>query len=97
MYGICALRLVYSEVVETNQTIRNLTCGDLEFLLVVIRLVVTGLKRTGLVYLLDLFGERGGRMVWFSMCEAPLDEWTNGNSVDVFFTYGDYGFSSMGI
>ena len=49
------------------------------------------------MYLLDLFGERGGRMVWFSMCEAPLDEWTNGNSVDVFFTYGDFGFSSMGI
>ena len=42
-----------------NQTIRNLTSVDLEILLVVIRLGVTVLKKTGLVYLLDLFEERG--------------------------------------
>ena len=45
-----------------DQTIRNLICGDLEILLVVIRLAVTGLKKTGFMYLLDLFvgmGENG--------------------------------------
>ena len=41
-----------------NQTIRNLTCVDLEILLVVIRLGVTVLKKAWLVYLLDLFEER---------------------------------------
>ena len=33
------------------------------------------------------------------MCGAPLDDWTNGGSVDVFFTYGysyGYGYSSLG-
>ena len=38
-----------------DQTIRNLTCGDLEIPFVVIRLGVTGLKKTRLMYLLDLF------------------------------------------
>ena len=42
-----------------NRTIRNLISGDLEISLVVIRLGVTGSKKTGLVYLLDLFGEKG--------------------------------------
>ena len=36
-------------------------------------------------------------MLRFSVCEAPLDDWANGSSADVFFTYGEYGFSSMGI
>ena len=32
------------------------------------------------------------------MCRAPLDGWANnGGSVDVFFTYGEYSFSSMGV
>ena len=37
-----------------DQTI-NLTCGDLEIPFVVIRLGVIGLKKTRLMYLLDLF------------------------------------------
>ena len=41
-----------------DQAVRNLTCGNLEIPLVVIRLRVTGLKKTGFVYLLDLFGGR---------------------------------------
>ena len=41
-----------------DQTIRNLTSGDLEIPLVVIRLGVTGLKKTRVVYLLDLFEGR---------------------------------------
>ena len=43
------------------ETIRNLTSGDLGILLVVIRLGVTGLKKTRVVYLLDLFEGRGRR------------------------------------
>ena len=29
------------------------------------------------------------------MSGAPLDDWANVGSVDVFLTYGEYGFSSM--
>ena len=70
----------------------------------VIRLVLTGLKRTMLVHLLGLFGDSGRKdgviycvcvCVCVCVCEAPLDDWPNGVSVDVFFTNGDYGFSSM--
>ena len=41
------------------QTVRDLTSGDLGIPLVVIRLGVTGLKKTRVVYLLDLFEGRG--------------------------------------
>ena len=41
-----------------NQTTINLICGDLEISVVMIRLGVNGLKKPGLVYLLDLVGER---------------------------------------
>ena len=30
------------------------------------------------------------------MSGAPLDDWTNSGSVDVFFMNGEYVFSSMG-
>ena len=43
------------------QTIRNITSGDLGILLVVIRLGVTGLKKTRVVYLLDLLEREEGR------------------------------------
>ena len=43
------------------QTIRNLTSGDLRILLVVIQLGVTGLKKTRLMYLLDLLEGRWKR------------------------------------
>ena len=42
-----------------NQTMINLTCGDLEIQLVVIELGVTGLKKSGFVYLLGFSGGRG--------------------------------------
>ena len=38
-------------------------------------------------------GEGGG--VLFSVCETALDDWTNGGSVDVFFTYDEYGFIAL--
>ena len=53
MHGICNRSLVYREViVRLHQIIRNLIFGDVEILLVVIRLGVTRLKKTGFVYLL---------------------------------------------
>ena len=56
-----------------DQTIRNLTCGDLEIPLVMIRLEVIGLKKNRFVYLLDLFGGREGEgVVWVTMCGVPL-------------------------
>ena len=49
-----------------DQTIKILNCGDLEIPLVAIRLGVTGLKKTGLVYFLDLFRgkERRGGVIY---------------------------------
>ena len=41
-----------------DQTIRNLICEDIGMPLVVIRQGVTGLKKTGFVYLLHLPGGR---------------------------------------
>ena len=32
----------------------------------------------------------------YSVCGAPLDDWANSGSVDIFFTCGEYGFGSMG-
>ena len=55
-FGICSRRLMYHEVTEArSNNIRNLICEDLKIPLLVIRLEVTGLKKTRLVYLLDLF------------------------------------------
>ena len=41
---------------------RNLTFGDLGILLVVIQLRVSGLRKTKIVYLLDLFEGRGEKV-----------------------------------
>ena len=63
-----------------------------------IRLGVTGLKKTEFLCFLDLFGgrrKRGGGMGLFSVC----DDWANSGCVDVLvwykFKYGEYGFSSI--
>ena len=45
--------------------------------LVVIRLGVTRLKKTSVVYLLDLFGRRGEKGQCDLVCGVPLDDWTN--------------------
>ena len=78
-----------------GQTIRNLDSGDLGILLVVSRLGVTGLKKTRVVYLLDLFEGREWE-VWFSACGALSYDWANGGYVDVLFTCGECGFGSLG-
>ena len=44
--------------------IRNLTCGGLEISMVAIGPEVTGLKKTGFMYILDLFGEGRGENGW---------------------------------
>ena len=51
---------------------RNLTSGDLGILYVVVQLRVTGLKKTKLVYLLDLFERRGEQGQWDLMCLERL-------------------------
>ena len=56
VHGIRSCRLMW---LRLDQTMRNLTSGDLGILLVVIQLRVTGLKKTKVVYLLDLFEGRG--------------------------------------
>ena len=70
VHGICNRSLVYREVVvRSDQAIRNLTFGDVEISLVVIRLGVTRLKKTGFVYLLVVVWWKGGeRVVLFSVC-----------------------------
>ena len=61
-----------------NQAIRNLTSGDLESQLVVIGLRVTELKKTRVVYLLDLFGRKGLKwwcdfiQGWRTRCESNI-------------------------
>ena len=77
-----------------GQTIRNLNSGALGIPLVVSRLGVAGLKKTGVVYLLDLFEGREWE-VWFSACGAPSYDWANGGYVDVLFSCGECGFGSL--
>ena len=47
-----------------DQTITNLTSGDLGILVVVIRLGVSGLKKARVVYLVGLFEGKGPNKQW---------------------------------
>ena len=69
VYGIRSCRLMW---LMLDQTMRNLTSGDLVILLVVIQLRVTGLKKTKVVYLIDLFGGRGEMGQWDLVCLERL-------------------------
>ena len=60
--GICNAGWCARESLRLDQTIGNLTCGDVEISLVVSRLGEAGLKEAGFVYLLDLLG--GGEKGW---------------------------------
>ena len=60
-----------------DQTIRNLTSGDLGIQLVVILLGVTGLRKTRVMYLLDLFEGRGGKWQRDLLFGVLLDDWAN--------------------
>ena len=44
---------------RSSRSIRDPTCGDLEILLVLIQLGVTGLKKVEFVFFLHLLGGRG--------------------------------------
>ena len=59
-----------------------------------IQLGVTGFNKTRVVYLLDLFEERGEREQYDLVCGAPLGDWVN--AADVFFTCCECGFNSLG-
>ena len=65
VHEIRSCRLMW---LRLDQTMRNLTSGDLGILLVVIQLRVTGLKKTKVVYLLDLFEGRGEKGQCDLMC-----------------------------
>ena len=66
MHGNCGCRLVYRKQLRLDQTIRNLTCGDLEISLVVIRLGVSRLKKIRFLYLQELL--RGiGQEEWYDL------------------------------
>ena len=54
------------------QTIRDLTSDDLRIALVVTRLGVTGLKKTRIVYLLDLFEGKGEKEQCDLVCVERL-------------------------
>ena len=69
LHGIRSCWLMW---LRLDQTMRNLTSGDLGILLVVIQLRVTGLKKTKVVYLLDLFEGRGEKGQWDLVCLEHL-------------------------
>ena len=69
MHRIRSCKLMW---LRLDQTMRNLTSGDLGILLVVIQLRVTGLKKTKVVYLLDLFEGRGENGQWDLVCLERL-------------------------
>ena len=89
--------MVYKEVVEalSNHKKSNLwwygspTCGD-----------ATGSncieKDRACVPSRPVWGKRGEGIVWSTVCGAPLDDWANGDYVDVLFTCCEYGFKSFG-
>ena len=69
VHGVRSCRLMS---LSLDQSMRNLTSGHLGILLVVIQLKVTGLKKTKVVYLLDLFEGRGEKGQWDLVCLERL-------------------------
>ena len=69
MHRIRSCRLMW---LRLDQTMRNLTSGDLGILLVVIQLRVTGMKKSKVLYLLDLFEGRGEKGQWDLACLERL-------------------------
>ena len=72
--------------------------SDLGIPLAVIRLGVTWLRKDQgrSVSPTYFWGKSREGAVWFSVYGASLDDWFNGGYVDVLFTYGEFGFSSLG-
>ena len=81
-----------------DQTIRNLTYGDLGITLVVIRLGVTRLEKARVTYLLDLFEGRWEKeqRLWLSACGDHCGgHWANGDYVNVLPMCGECGLGSL--
>ena len=82
-----------------DQTITNLTSGDLGIPVVVIRLTVSGLAKARVVYLVGLFEGKGSNKQWNLLRVEHLQIiglLCNGGYVDVLFTCGECGFGSLG-
>ena len=82
-----------------DQTITNLTSGDLGILVVVIRLGVSGLKKARVVYLVGLFEGKWQNEQWdLSRVEhlQMIGLLCNDGYVDVLFTCRECGFGSLG-
>ena len=62
-----------------NQTIRNVTSGYLVIPLVVIQLGVSGLRKTRVVYLLDLLERKGEQGQYDLVCGVSLGDCANTN------------------
>ena len=60
----------------------------------VIRLGVTRLRKTKVVYLQDSFEGRGEKWQYDLVCGAPLDDWFM--RVDVLITCSECGFNYLG-
>ena len=90
VHGICGRSLEYRVVVEARSNyeksylwwFRNLACGY--------SIGCNRIEKDRICVPPGLVGggRRGEGAVSFSVCGAPLDDWANGSSVDVFFTYG---------
>ena len=89
MHWIWSRGLAYSEVVETRSNykksylwwFRNPACDD--------STRSNQIEKYQVVVPPRLVWKKGdGEVVWFCVCEAPLEDWANGGSADVFFKYG---------
>ena len=79
------------------------SCGNLEIPLVIkkwlgVKRLKPNWKRLGLCTSWTCLGEGGEGVVCFGVWEAPFNDWANGgsDSVNDFYTYGEYGFSFKG-
>ena len=72
MHGTGSRRWCERKWLRFDKSLRNLTSGNLGIPLVVIRLGVTGQKKTTVVYLLDLFERKVERGQCDLMCVERL-------------------------
>ena len=96
VHEICRCSLVYKEVVEALSNYKNSSfwwfgnpaCSDS----IASKQIE---KKQGRVSLRPVWGKRGKRTVWFSVFGLPLNDWANGGSAVVLFTYDQRGFSFL--
>ena len=71
---------------RVDRTLRDVICGELEIPFVVIRLGLTYQKGMSSYTSWNCLVRGGEEVVWFSVCGAPLGDWTNVSYVDVLAT-----------